>query len=247
MKTLLVANWKMNLARAEAVVLARKLSAFVRESKSRTLAIAPSSVMLGEIEGIIAGSGIKLAGQDCSSHNIGAYTGEVNAQMLGDYGCEYVIVGHSERRKYHGETSEVVSQKADSAYKNNLIPIICIGESEKDREEGFAVESITKQLLASLPRQMVSEQRIIAYEPIWSIGTGKVPTTEQIREVVEVIREIVRNDVTILYGGSISPENSKEILKIPGLGGLLIGGASVVYDQIIKIIENAHKESVIFN
>jgi triosephosphate isomerase len=254
MKALLVANWKMNLSLAKATILAGALRDFVNSSrmltKDKKLAVAPSAVMMGDVRQALIGSGIRLAGQNCSANEAGAYTGEVSAESLLEYGCDYVILGHSERRKYHMETSEEVSKKSEAALKNKLTPIICIGESAEDRKNGFVIERITKELNLSLPNVLYDATSIvIAYEPIWAIGSGRVPSIEEIREIMELIAHIARRkfsfrlgEVTILYGGSVTPENSRDILKIPGVGGLLIGGASIIYEQLVQIIELAFKE-----
>lgn len=256
MSIFLVANWKMNLSRSEGISLIKRISAFLKESsynETISIAIAPPATMLGEMEQIIYESGIKLAAQDCSSKDNGAHTGEISARALREYGCEYVILGHSERREYQMETSELISKKADLACRNDCLPIICIGETAKERVRGCALDIITKQLSTSLPDIIDEERLVVAYEPVWAIGSGKQPTNDQIQEVVELIWQVARSkypslrkeNLNILYGGSVTPENCKELLRTGLVGGLLVGGASLVYDKFVKIIEIVFEENKI--
>lgn len=250
MSTLLVANWKMNLSRKKSIELARQLSAFAKDKKifkeESEVAIAPSNPIISEVAEIIFGSGIKIAAQDCSARDVGAYTGDTSATVLSEYGCEYVIVGHSERRQHYNEKSDIVFKKAALAYKNNIRPIVCVGETDYEREQGYLSDVLAQDLLVSLP--VPSEHNrplIVAYEPVWAIGSSKTPTLEQIKEAVDIIDRIVKrklgfkkDKLTILYGGSVTTKNCNSILKVPKVGGLLIGGASLTYDVFTQIIES---------
>lgn len=256
MATLIVANWKMSLSRQKSLELAEAMGEFSKSSKILTkdlaVALAPSALMLGEVGKGIAESGLGLAGQDCSELQEGSRTGDISAQVLKEYGCRYVIVGHSERRENQKETSEVVARKAEMAYQAGLTPIICIGESLQDREQGVAEQKLVQQLKESIPKLNYKMKRlIVAYEPIWSIGTGQVPTPSQIREVARLIGltlnenfSFKRDNLQILYGGSVSPDNCEEITKIFGVNGLLVGGASLKYDQFVQIIERVSAQHI---
>ena len=249
MEKLLVGNWKMNISKEEGLMLATRLNSFVAETRILedrvTVSIAPPAPILSEIGNIISKNKIKLASQDCSAKENGAYTGEMSAKLLKECGCEYVILGHSERRKYHAENSELVSEKSMIAHKYGLTPIICIGETANEREQGVALEVLDCQLspLLSLPGY-VDKKLIIAYEPIWAIGSGRQPNKEQIQEVIACIERMIelkssinKKNLKILYGGSVTSENCREILQISRVGGLLIGGASLTYNEFIRILE----------
>jgi len=195
-----------------------------------------------EINKIIESSKVfKLGAQDCHYESKGAFTGDVSAEMLSTVGCSYVILGHSERRDYHKETNEIVAKKAKSALEKKLTPIICVGESKEIRQEGKHLEFIKKQIIESTANNNF-EKLVIAYEPIWSIGTGEVPDVKQILEVANFVKEIFANDLKdkakeyyLLYGGSVKSSNSKEILSVIGIDGLLVGGASLNAEEFIKI------------
>ncbi len=183
-----------------------------------------------------------LGAQDCHYENSGSFTGDISAEMLKKTGADYVILGHSERRENHFETDDVVARKATAAMTQNLTPIICVGENKESRDSQRHLEFVYKQLLLSLPKEVKFSRLIIAYEPIWSIGTGVVPTTEQIREMAKLIRKIatekmkdLADEVFVLYGGSVNAENAQEILAIENVDGLLVGKASLDADGFVKI------------
>lgn len=178
---------------------------------------------------------IKLGGQDCHFEQSGSFTGDISAEMLKKIGCNYVILGHSERRAGHFESDEIVAKKIRSALAQNLIPIICCGENKETRDRGEHLEFVRKQLSA-LPQDLNFEKLIIAYEPIWSIGTGDIPTTAQISEMMQFIKRTINKECFTLYGGSVTSQNSKEILSSPGVDGLLIGKASLDAEEFVKII-----------
>ncbi len=185
---------------------------------------------------------IKLGGQDCSAENNGSFTGDISADMLNKVGCQYVILGHSERRSYHFETDEIVSKKVQMALSKSLTPIICVGESKEVRDSQNHLEFVCKQVLNSVPKNVAFNRLIIAYEPIWSIGTGVLPSLAQISEMNLAIKKLVEEnfsgfakEVFVLYGGSVNSANSGEILKADGVAGLLVGKASLDAKEFLNI------------
>jgi len=179
---------------------------------------------------------IKSGAEDCHYEVKGAYTGDISPELVSKLGADYVILGHSERRQYHFESDELVNKKVRASIANNLVPIICIGETEAEREQGVYKDVIKKQLLGSVPEN-ISAEYIIAYEPVWAIGTGKVPTNEEIAEVFELITEELPN-AAILYGGSANGGNCDELSKIPNLAGYLVGSASLKPEEFSKIVNS---------
>lgn len=208
------------------------------------VAIFPPLTAIEIVSLVVQSSEIKVGGQDCSAHKYGAYTGEISAEMLYDAGCKYVLVGHSERRQYNHETDELVKQKAERAIENSVIPVICVGENLAQREAGDYLQVITEQVRKSLPysgseatsdqvgallARGLSANYIIAYEPVWAIGTGKTPTLAEINEVHQAIKKLV--DKPVLYGGSVKASNAKEIMASDVVDGVLVGGASLNADE----------------
>lgn len=209
----------------------------------KEVVVCPPSSLLTTLNNELGNSGIKLGGQDCHLKTEGAYTGETSAKLLKDVGCEYVIVGHSERRAYQQESNETVSFKASCAIKNGLIPIICIGETGTQRENGKTLEVIRQQIVESVPDEASSGNFLLAYEPVWAIGSGKLPTTDEINQVHTAIKTAVSErkkidtaEVYVLYGGSVKADNAGEILGISSVSGVLVGGASLKADDFYKII-----------
>ncbi len=196
-------------------------------------------------ETVLTNRPFKLGAQDCHQELVGSFTGDISASMLTKVGCEYVILGHSERRLApHFETNEIVAKKIESALSQNLTPIICVGESRSTRDSGQHLEFISQQIVNSIPHAEAGtfKKLIIAYEPIWSIGTGITPTVEQISEVTQLVRKIfseeffgIAEEYFLLYGGSVTSKNSKEILAIPGINGLLVGSASLDAEEFVNI------------
>jgi triosephosphate isomerase (TIM) len=198
--------------------------------------LAPFSAIAGK-------SVVALGGQDTHAIASGAYTGNVSAEMLKDAGAEFVIVGHSERRSGHGERDADVKAKAEAALRAGLIPIICVGESEAERDAGWTIDVVSRQIAGSVPESATPETVVIAYEPVWAIGSGRTPTIEEIRNVHAAIRDALvkrfgdtARGFRILYGGSVKPSNATEILRIPGVDGALVGGASLKADDFLGII-----------
>jgi triosephosphate isomerase len=185
---------------------------------------------------------IFVAGQDCHHQEKGAFTGDISAKMLSEAGCEYVIIGHSERRQYHFEKDQIILSKVKIALKENLIPILCIGENLEVRENVSHIEFVKSQLNSNIPKDINIKNIIIAYEPIWSIGTGKIPTNDEIAQIAKFIKEYIGNNFSnienfqILYGGSVKSENAN-IANIANIDGFLVGGASVEAESFIKILE----------
>lgn len=199
--------------------------------------VCPSFVHLDLVGSLIKDSVVKLGAQDCAAEEQGAHTGDISADMLASYGCEYVILGHSERRQDHGERSDLVRQKAERALGKNLKTIICVGETEEQRDDGQAMDVVGAQLSKSIPESATPENTVIAYEPVWAIGTGKTASLSDILEMHRFIKEKLApsGNFRILYGGSVKPENASEILTLDVVDGALIGGASLKADSYLGI------------
>ncbi len=246
---LVAGNWKMNGSLASVRELLAGIKAGVDAVKVAEVAVCPPAIYIPETQAQLAGSAIAWGGQDLSVHDSGAYTGEIAGPMLRDFDCKYVIIGHSERRTYHGESDQLVAQKFEAARRNGLVPIFCIGETLEEREAGVTEEVVARQVDAVIDHcgvEMLGEG-VIAYEPVWAIGTGKTATPEQAQEVHAFIRSRVAEkdgDVAgglrILYGGSMKPDNAAELLAKPDIDGGLIGGASLKADDFLAICTAAN-------
>jgi triosephosphate isomerase len=226
----------------EAVGLAARLE--MRSAPGR-VALCPPATLIATMAHRLAGRGIELGGQDCHAKARGAHTGDISAEMLADAGATLVIVGHSERRADHGETDALVAAKALAARRAGLEPIICIGESEAQRESGEAVGVVVSQLRGSAPASLAGSGFFVAYEPVWAIGTGRTPAIAQIEEVHGAIRHelilLFGSDgagIPILYGGSVKPANAREVLGAREVGGALVGGASLKAAEFAAIIDS---------
>jgi len=240
-------NWKMNKTPREAVEFVNNLKERVANTKYEVVVGVPFVCIPGVVEAV-KGSNIKVAAQNCHWASNGAYTGEVSCAMLKELGVDYVIIGHSERREYFAETDEMVNKKARAILDNGMIPIICCGESLTQREQGVTKEHVRYQVKIALLGITAEEASkiVIAYEPIWAIGTGKTATTEQAEEVCGIIRELiaelynkdVAEKIRILYGGSVNAENAKDLFSMPNIDGGLVGGASLKLDAF-EVIANA--------
>jgi triosephosphate isomerase len=240
-RKLVAGNWKMNGLRAEGLALARDLAQRAVAAQRPAgepivcdLLICPPATLFFSLAEVLTGSGIFLGGQDCHQDPAGPHTGDLSAEMLKDAGCSHVIVGHSERRNEHGESDEIVRAKGAAARRAGLVAILCVGESEAERVGGQALSVVARQLAGSIPDGMGASDLIIAYEPVWAIGTGRTPTVADVAEMHAHIRERLRerlaeaDDVRILYGGSVKPANAGELLAIADVDGALVGGASLV-------------------
>jgi len=230
-RTKLVAgNWKMNGLREDGTALARALKDHAAAAGGRPrceLLVCPPATLLSTVGGILAGSGIVLGGQDCHAEPKGAYTGDISAEMLADLGCSYVILGHSERRQGHGETDAAVHGKIAGAWRAGLVAILCVGETQRQRQAGEAVEIVSSQLGGSIPDGATAATLVVAYEPIWAIGTGLTATIEDIAAMHAEIRSRIPSGTRILYGGSVNPKNAAAILHLPDVDGALVGGCSL--------------------
>jgi triosephosphate isomerase len=244
MRTPMIAgNWKMNTTVAEAVELVKETRQGLDEIKGVEKVVCPPFVSLAAIKDLIKGSSIKLGAQNLYFEEKGAYTGEVSPLMLAGL-CEFVIIGHSERRQYFGETDEIVNKKIKAALKAGLKPILCIGERLEENEAGKTAEVVTGQLKSSLAGIDYPAGFIIAYEPVWAIGTGKAATGKQANETIGLIRrnisemygEQAARDVRILYGGSVNAANAAEFMRQSEIDGALVGGASLKANEFLSIV-----------
>jgi triosephosphate isomerase len=240
-------NWKMNGLRADGVALSKAVAgSHVIGSADCDVVVCPPATLLTEVRAILAehDDRVALGAQDCATAESGAYTGDVSAPMLADAGCRYVIVGHSERRAGHGETSTWVHVKAEAALSAGLVPIVCVGETEAERDDGRALEVVVGQLKISLPSRP-GPSLVVAYEPVWAIGTGRTPTEDEIAEVHAQIRAslagmegIEADAVRLLYGGSVKPSNAQAIAAIENVDGALVGGASLNAEDFAAICQS---------
>ncbi|MFO0997201.1 MAG: triose-phosphate isomerase [Alphaproteobacteria bacterium] len=246
-RPLIAANWKMNGLRGDSLA---RVAAVIDRARASTaplradVVICPPATLLWALRDALQGSDIALGAQDCHAKPSGAHTGDIAAPMLVEAGCRYVIVGHSERRAGHGESDAAVRAKAEAAHAAGLTAIICVGESEEERKAGRAVEIVTRQTVESLPDGATPANTVVAYEPIWAIGSGQTPTTVEIAEAHAAIRRALgaeRKDgdgIRILYGGSVKAANAKPILALPLVEGALVGGASLDAREFWAIVES---------
>ena len=251
-KTIIAGNWKMNMLASSVKPFIEELKANMPKSKTCDVVLCTPAVMIPAM--VKAGKELKVAagGQDVSKYEKGAYTGEIAANQLADIGAKYCIIGHSERRQYHGEDDMLINAKAKALLANGILPIICVGESLEQREMNLTMEYVTYQVKAALSGIDATQLRrcVIAYEPIWAIGTGKTATAEQAQEVCEGIRAVIRKiygarparAVSILYGGSMNAKNAYELLAQPDIDGGLIGGASLKPADFATIVKATDQE-----
>lgn len=239
-------NWKLHKTVAESLELATAVKNAVGPVRDVEVAVAPVFTSLHAVAKRLEGSSVSVAGQDCFWEDQGAWTGEVSARLLKDVGCAYVILGHSERRQRFGELDAAVNLKAKAALRNGLGPIVCVGETEKERDAGETFGRVRAQLDGGL-RDIAAgdaERIVIAYEPVWAIGTGRTATPAQAEEVHAFIRSNLSEKwgakaevVRIQYGGSVKPENAAQLLSQPNIDGALVGGASLKADDFLKIVK----------
>jgi len=251
-KTIIAGNWKMNKTPSETKAFAEQFKAILPKTKWCDIVVCAPTVDLSAAVRAFKDSRIAVGAENVYFEKSGAYTGEISADMLADLGVRYVIVGHSERRALFGETDEIVNKKVLAALEAGLNPIICVGESLAQREMGVTMELIALQVKSALAGVSAEQMRrcVIAYEPIWAIGTGKTATAEQAGEVCSNIRAAIRGlygarvarSVTIQYGGSMNPKNAAELLAQPDIDGGLIGGAALKPEQFVDIINAANQE-----
>ena len=245
-KKIVAGNWKMNTTLQEGVELAKAVKAqSARTSEDVGLIVATPFTHLATVAEVLKGSKVELSAQNCADHEKGAYTGEVAANMLASAGCQWTILGHSERRQYYGETDAKLVEKVKLALAEGLGIILCVGENLEQREAGKHFEVVTEQIQHVLYQFTAADMAriVVAYEPVWAIGTGKTATSEQAEEIHACIRKVladkfgirVAEDTTILYGGSCKPSNAKELFARPDIDGGLIGGASLKAEDFIAI------------
>jgi triosephosphate isomerase len=240
---LIAGNWKMNGLTADSLVLAKAVAAGVKQGgwTDREVLICPPVTLLMAIAVAVEGSGLLVGGQDCHVKASGACTGEVSAEMLKDVGASHVIVGHSERRADCGETDAIVRDKAEAAWRAGLLPIVCIGETLAEREAGKTFSVLETQLKGSVPTGATAATLVVAYEPVWAIGTGKTPTTPEVAAAHAHIRKVLRGlvsdaaGVRLLYGGSVKGSNAAELLAAGDVDGALVGGAALKADEFLAI------------
>lgn len=248
-KIIIAGNWKLNKNIKEAVELVNDLKARCAGVTDVDIVVCPVFTALSKVAEALKGTNIGLGGQDLYWQDAGAFTGEVSAPLLKDAGCQYVIIGHSERRQFFGETNETVNNKIKAALAHGLIPIVCVGENLAERESGKTFAVVQDHVENSLKgfSAQETEKMIVAYEPVWAIGTGKTATPAQAQEVHSFIRKLlekmhgqaVANAVRIQYGGSVKAENTRELLSQPDIDGALVGGASLKGDSFAGIVQGA--------
>lgn len=247
-RPIIIANWKMNMTLSETKEFISEFNKLSHRGMDAEIVISPPFTALSTAAEALKDTGIKLAGQNLFWEDRGAYTGEVSAVMLKEAGCIYVIIGHSERRQFFGETDETVNKKVKASLRNSLIPIVCMGETLREREEGTTLKVIERQLRGALSGIAKDEavNIVIAYEPVWAIGTGKTATPGQANEAHQFIRErlsetyspIIATEIRIIYGGSVTPDNISSLMAENEINGALVGGASLKVESFAKICNN---------
>ena len=251
---LIVGNWKMFKTISEAITLINIIKAGTHKIADCDVVVCPPFIALAAISEIIRDTKIDLGAQNMYSETEGAFTGEISPLMLKDVGCRYVILGHSERRQHFKETNEMINKKVVAALKYNLVPILCVGETLEEREARHAFEIVKQQFDQSLknlkPEEI--ERVVIAYEPVWAIGTGRTATPEQAEQMHSYIRRLLKEQygetvgerIKILYGGSVKPDNIAQLMAKPNLDGALVGGASIKAESFIQIVTNAQRQEI---
>jgi triosephosphate isomerase (TIM) len=248
MRTPIIAgNWKLNKGPAAAAALARGVRERVAGRQGVDVVLAPPFVSLPAVQAVLVGSDLGLAAQNLHWEDSGAFTGEISAPMLREVGCDFVIIGHSERRQHFGETDETVNFKVNAALAHGLVPIVCIGETLEEREDGRTNDRVEIQLRGGLTGLTGDQMRrvVLAYEPIWAIGTGRTATDEQAQEVHGFIRRVltqrfdddVAEAVRVQYGGSVKPDNVAGLMAMPDIDGALVGGASLTVESFCALVE----------
>ena len=246
MEKIIIGNWKMY---GDTAMAASLTQAVVKGSQHLSdkiqVVLCPPVILMYTVAGHLSGSRVELGGQDCHIQPDGAYTGDTSAPMLAQAGCKYVLVGHSERRKFHHEQNRDISNKAARAIKTGLIPVICIGETEEEWKTGKTKDVLAHQIRECIPEEAIANDFILAYEPVWAIGSGKTPTMDDIRDIhTYIIAVTVRRtgmasgSIRVLYGGSVKPDNACEIMASDVVAGVLVGSASLKAEEFCKIIES---------
>ena len=251
-KILIAGNWKMNCLLEDGTNLAKEVATEVKKlgKPECEFLVCPPFTLLSNVKKALRGSKVALGAQDCHMAEKGAHTGDISPLMLKDLGCTYVLVGHSERRADHLESNEVVCKKAQALHTAGLKAVICIGETLAERESGKTIEVCTNQIMGSVPEGATATNTVIAYEPVWAIGTGKTPTAEEVQQTHAAIRKVVAkklgkgvaNKMRLLYGGSVKPSNAAELLSLDDVDGALIGGASLKASDFMGIAATVCKK-----
>jgi triosephosphate isomerase len=237
-RRLVAGNWKMNGLKADGLALAHDIAVrAVSRPPACDLVVCPPATLVAAVGDALAGSVVALGGQDCAAAERGAHTGDISAEMLRDAGCTHVILGHSERRHGHGENDPDIRAKVDAAWRAGLVAILCVGETRAEREAGRAHAIVSGQLAGSMPDNADVARLVIAYEPVWAIGTGLTPTLADIEEIHRTIRAGIPAGMRILYGGSVNPKNASEILGLSEVDGALVGGASLKAEDFWAIAQ----------
>jgi triosephosphate isomerase (TIM) len=241
-RPMIAGNWKMNGLKSSAAELKAMMDGAAAVGAKADLLICPPATLLLGFAKVAEASAIQLGAQDCHANISGAHTGDIAAEMIADAGGRAVIVGHSERRADHGESNAVVAAKAAAALRAGLVAIVCVGETEAERDSGLTIDVVSSQLAGSVPEQTSPEKLIVAYEPVWAIGTGRTPTIQEVADVHAAIRNalIARfsdagETVRILYGGSVKPSNAAELMAVANVNGALVGGASLKASDFLAI------------
>jgi len=245
---MIAGNWKMNCLAAEATQLAKDVAAYAKDNDISTeIVLCPSHIWLQNLITDFKETPLRFGAQDCHHSDFGAFTGSVSAPMLQDIGAKYVIIGHSERRMFNHEGNELIRGKVALALEHKLKVILCVGETQRQREEGETNAVLDEQIEVGLPEGLRPENLVVAYEPVWAIGTGLTASTEQIEEAHNFIRKqlaakMPAETIKILYGGSVKPSNATEILALDGVDGALVGGASLKTQDFCEIINAAEQQ-----
>lgn len=242
MRQMIIGNWKMHGLLQTGAELAQEIGAAIDPiSGARDVVLAPPFTLLSHLAPLLARHGIGLGAQDCHADAEGAYTGDISAEMLANLGVSHVILGHSERREHHHENNELIRRKVQRAREHGLCPVVCVGESEQQKEDTLAQAWLAKQITECLPRDF---DGILAYEPIWAIGTGKAATRQDIESRLAFLHDALSQHLEtddkstcVLYGGSVKPEDAASILAVPGVGGVLVGGASLSARSFLGIAQ----------
>ena len=244
-RVLIAGNWKMNMLRTEGEALAAALACGFSASAKTDMLVCPPATLIASVADKLSGSAIFVGGQNCHMNESGAHTGDIAAAMIKDLGADYVIVGHSERRADHGESDGAVKSKAAAALAAGLAPVICVGETEMQRDAGKAEAIVGNQICGSVPEGASEDTIVIAYEPVWAIGTGRTPTIDDIAAMHAHIRMVAADvlggtrKLRLIYGGSVKPGNAREILALEDVDGALVGGASLKAEDFLAIAEAA--------
>jgi triosephosphate isomerase len=247
-QTLIAGNWKLNGTKQSIIDLLAGITSGLGTDNNVAVAVCAPYIYVPMVEGVLKGGSIALGAQDVSSHTSGAYTGEVSAAMLAEFSCQYCLVGHSERRSLHNETDDEVAEKFKALKDLGITPVLCVGESLDERDQGITETVVKKQIMAVINAYGVEslENAVIAYEPVWAIGTGRTATPDQAQEVHAAIRELlasfdkaIAEKIQILYGGSMNPANASALLAMSDIDGGLIGGASLKADDFLAICQAA--------